>query len=130
MAACGLENLPVENGKKTWTREYFRGIRPLTLRFMKKSEARKQSNIDVSIVIPCYNEADGVRKSLEEIRKALRDTDGVQVIVVNDGSSDETPAILKDCARNSPNSRPSQRLQPRLWSLLEARDSGGEAKSS
>ena len=72
---------------------------------MKKSEARKQSNIDVSIVIPCYNEADGVRKSLEEIRKALRDTDGVQVIVVNDGSSDETPAILKDCAKEFPQIR-------------------------
>ena len=50
--------------------------------------------INVSIVIPCYNEAGGVTDSLNEVYKALRKRDDVEIITVNDGSSDKTPAIL------------------------------------
>jgi glycosyltransferase involved in cell wall biosynthesis len=46
-----------------------------------------KKQINISIVIPCYNEAGGVYK-------ALRKRDDVEIITVNDGSSDKTPAIL------------------------------------
>jgi glycosyltransferase involved in cell wall biosynthesis len=53
-----------------------------------------KKQINVSIVIPCYNEAGGVTDSLNEVYKALRKRDDVEIITVNDGSSDKTPAIL------------------------------------
>lgn len=53
-----------------------------------------KKQINVSIVIPCYNEAEGVTDSLNEVYKALRKRDDVEIITVNDGSSDKTPAIL------------------------------------
>ena len=53
-----------------------------------------KKQINVSIVIPCYNEAGGVTDSLNEVCKALRKHDDVEIITVNDGSADKTPAIL------------------------------------
>ena len=53
-----------------------------------------KKQINISIVIPCYNEAGGVADSLNEVYKALRKRDDVEIITVNDGSSDKTPAIL------------------------------------
>jgi glycosyltransferase involved in cell wall biosynthesis len=53
-----------------------------------------KKRINVSIVIPCYNEEGGVTDSLNEVYKALRKRDDVEIITVNDGSSDKTPAIL------------------------------------
>ena len=61
-----------------------------------------KKQINVSIVIPCYNEAGGVTDSLNEVCKALRKHDDFEIITVNDGSLDETPAILdKYAAHNS-----------------------------
>lgn len=65
----------------------------------KKISSKK---ISISIVIPCYNEADGVADSLKEIGKALREHDDVEIIAVNDGSTDKTPAILDDCTNQTP----------------------------
>lgn len=53
-----------------------------------------KKQINISIVIPCYNEAEGVTDSLNEVCKALRKHDDFEIITVNDGSLDETPAIL------------------------------------
>ena len=65
----------------------------------KKISSKK---ISISIVIPCYNEAEGVNDSLEEVYKALREHDDVEIIAVNDGSKDKTPAILDDFANQTP----------------------------
>ena len=53
-----------------------------------------KKQINVSIVIPCYNEAGGVIDSLDEVCKALGKHDDFEIIAINDGSLDETPAIL------------------------------------
>jgi glycosyltransferase involved in cell wall biosynthesis len=53
-----------------------------------------QKQINISIVIPCYNEAGGVSDSLNEVCKALGKHDDFEIIAVNDGSVDETPEIL------------------------------------
>ena len=64
-----------------------------------------KKQINVSIVIPCYNEAGGVTDSLNEVCKALRKRDDVEIITVNDGSSDKTPAILDKYASQKPSVR-------------------------
>lgn len=47
----------------------------------------------VSIVIPCRNEAENLPILLDEIRTAMTGRD-YEVVVVDDGSTDETPAVL------------------------------------
>src|SRR5262245_62997193 len=56
---------------------------------------------DVSIIIPAYNEAKRISRSLETLQKFLEgSTWSAEVIVVNDGSSDETVAIVESyCSR-------------------------------
>lgn len=48
---------------------------------------------DISIVIPCRNEAENLPILLDEIRTAMT-VRSYEVLVVDDGSSDETPAVL------------------------------------
>lgn len=56
---------------------------------------RKKEFSKVSIVIPVYNEEKYIAKVLEKVSKA--DSLGLrkEIIVVDDGSTDKTPAILK-----------------------------------
>ncbi len=48
---------------------------------------------DVSIIIPAYNEAETIKDVIEKIRKI--DTD-LEIIVVNDGSTDQTGEIARE----------------------------------
>lgn len=49
----------------------------------------------ISIVIPCKNEARNIPPLLDEIATHLGDRE-IEVIVVNDGSTDDTPQVLED----------------------------------
>lgn len=55
----------------------------------------------LSIVVPCFNEEDTVEIFFSEVEKSL-DCD-FEVIYVNDGSSDNTLARIKDLASRNPN---------------------------
>ena len=48
----------------------------------------------VSIIIPCYNEADNIHESMEALYKV--NYPNFEIIAVNDGSSDNTSDILRD----------------------------------
>ncbi len=51
-----------------------------------------------SIIIPAYNEEEGVKATLEDLKKYLRDNyseSDYEIIVVNDGSTDKTKEILE-----------------------------------
>lgn len=50
---------------------------------------------DVTIVIPCFNEAGGIAKVLDGLLEAFPKA---EIIVVNDGSTDETGNILREYA--------------------------------
>lgn len=51
----------------------------------------------VSVVIPCFNEAKGIRHTYERLAAALVDSAGrrYEFIFVDDGSSDATPVLLR-----------------------------------
>ena len=51
---------------------------------------------EVSIIIPAYNEAQTIGDIVSRIRALYPD---FEIIVVNDGSLDETAAIAKECRR-------------------------------
>ncbi len=59
----------------------------------------------LDVVIPFYNEEDCVRVFFTDLRAAFQ-REGVSVsryIMVNDGSTDGTPSILDELARENPN---------------------------
>lgn len=51
----------------------------------------------MSIIIPAYNEEGSIKKTLDEIIKTTKSKKHVEIIVVNDGSTDKTFEILKKC---------------------------------
>lgn len=59
---------------------------------------------DLSIVIPCRNEADNLPLLLDEIEAALDGRD-FEIVVVDDGSSDRTAAVLGERLAASPRLR-------------------------
>lgn len=50
----------------------------------------------VIIQIPCYNEAATLRTSLDALPKSISGVDEVEILVVDDGSTDETVRVAKD----------------------------------
>jgi glycosyltransferase involved in cell wall biosynthesis len=59
--------------------------------------------LDLSIVIPCYNEEESVPRLLEEVHAALRPSGlSYEIVLVDDGSRDRTFAILAEHAKADP----------------------------
>jgi len=61
-------------------------------------------NIDISIVIPCHNEASGLKNleaQLSPVLDMLRVAASVELVLVDDGSSDETWEQMQALAENS-----------------------------
>ena len=57
----------------------------------------KKKRLDVSVIVPMFNEAENVSNTLDRIVKAL---DSVpknwEIIVVDDGSTDQTKKVVED----------------------------------
>lgn len=63
--------------------------------------------MNVSILIPAHNEAGNLQPLLDEIAAAMRNhRGGYEVLVIDDGSSDESWAMLLERAGNDPTLRP------------------------
>jgi dolichyl-phosphate beta-glucosyltransferase len=65
-------------------------------------------SIAFSLIIPAYNEAQRLPLFLPSVRTHLSDHYGgsYEVIVVDDGSSDDTPAVLRELADHWPQLKP------------------------
>lgn len=64
------------------------------LSFFKKEELSDYEP-NVSIVIPCYNEENNIAKCIDNIESLDYPKEKIELIVVDDGSKDNTLAILK-----------------------------------
>lgn len=80
------------------------------------ANARPLSRPEVSVVIPCKNEAENLPELIGEIAAALAGRD-FELIVVDDGSTDATPAVIRDLMRD----------RPWLRSMRDTRSSGQSA---
>ncbi|MGZ8947408.1 MAG: glycosyltransferase family 2 protein [Methylococcaceae bacterium] len=54
----------------------------------------------ISIVVPVYNEADNIIPLIEEIITAMSQAEAYEIIYVDDGSNDDTAAVLKLAQQN------------------------------
>ena len=53
----------------------------------------KPASLELSVVLPCHNAAPGLRAVLERLLVRMQDVDSYEIIVVSDGSTDETVEI-------------------------------------
>jgi glycosyltransferase involved in cell wall biosynthesis len=59
------------------------------------------SNMEISILLPAYNEASRIERSLREVKRAVgRLTGSYEVIVVEDGSTDSTADIVAELSKS------------------------------
>lgn len=57
----------------------------------------------ISVVVPTYRRPELLSKSLDSLRTQDLPADTFEVVVVDDGSGDQTPAVLEESARGWPN---------------------------
>jgi len=58
--------------------------------------------MEVSLIIPMYNEEDNVLITLNEVKKVLETYQSYQILTVDDGSNDQTLALLEEYASKNP----------------------------
>jgi glycosyltransferase involved in cell wall biosynthesis len=58
--------------------------------------------MEVSLILPMYNEEDNVIITLNEVKKVLQTFESYQIVAVDDGSSDRTLELLEEYARETP----------------------------
>ena len=61
--------------------------------------------MELSVVVPVRNEAENIRPLVEEIRDALQGKIDYEIIYIDDGSDDETPAKLAEMMSELPQLR-------------------------
>ena len=68
----------------------------------------KTKEFKFSIVVPCYNEANAVAQTVEEISQTLKDWNNekdtklsYEMIFINDGSKDETSTEISKLTENT-----------------------------
>lgn len=67
--------------------------------------------MDISVVIPVFNESENIETLAEEIRAALDGKCQYEVVYVDDGSSDETPQVLERLRQAYPQFRSIRHLR-------------------
>ncbi len=65
----------------------------------------------ISVVVPVHNEAENIASLIQEISSALEGKHEHEIIFVNDGSSDQTPALLQQLQKEYPQLHPIHHLQ-------------------
>jgi polyisoprenyl-phosphate glycosyltransferase len=63
------------------------------------------SNVKLSVVIPCYNERDGLRELHRRVSVICRNLlcDAYEIILVNDGSSDDSISVMSEISSSDSN---------------------------
>jgi glycosyltransferase involved in cell wall biosynthesis len=72
----------------------------------KDTFEKTSQNLNISLIIPVFNQANKIHHSLEKIKQVAESTfNSYELIVVNDGSTDQTLPILRNIASIDPHIR-------------------------
>lgn len=58
----------------------------------------RKEDIKISVIIPCYNAAEFIRRCLDSV--IAQDIGNIEVICIDDGSTDTTLQILEEYEKN------------------------------
>lgn len=87
---------PLANLGSTYQRRPSGGLWP-------NQQCAERSVVELSVVIPCYNEEQGLREAVARAISACEQTQlRFELILVNDGSLDDTQAITRELAARDP----------------------------
>lgn len=64
---------------------------------MQDTELRERDDVKLIVQIPCYDEAATIRETLEDIPEDLDGVDVIETLVIDDGSTDDTVDVARDC---------------------------------
>ena len=56
----------------------------------------------ISVIIPMYNEEDNVLRTLVEVNRVMKDYEDYEILVVDDGSKDETYRLAEEFSSDNP----------------------------
>ena len=56
--------------------------------------------INYSLVIPCYNESGNLVSLVDRCNYLLNEKEDIEVVIVDNGSTDDTSVVLKDLLKN------------------------------
>lgn len=59
----------------------------------------------ISVIIPMYNEEDNVLRTLVEVNSVMKDYDDYEILVVDDGSKDDTYRLAEEFSSDNPHVR-------------------------
>jgi len=62
------------------------------------SDHPREHSVEVSVVVPCYNEETAIGESLRSVTECLKGCGEFEIVAVNDGSTDRTEEILEESA--------------------------------
>lgn len=66
----------------------------------------KNTDPEISVIIPTFNRADILARTLESLLQQSLSSDRFEIVVVDDGSEDETPRVVEDfCREDGPQIR-------------------------
>ena len=71
----------------------------------EKNTARPMAGVDLSIVVPVFNEKENIPRLVSEIRKAVDGTLAYEILYVDDGSQDGTTELLTELSDHVPGLR-------------------------
>ena len=66
-----------------------------TLNYLVMKFFNSKNNMKYSIIIPCYNEYNNLLVLLDKIKIILDQNKNLQIVIVNNGSTDDTSNLLK-----------------------------------
>jgi glycosyltransferase involved in cell wall biosynthesis len=59
-------------------------------------KSEKKNNIEISVVVTCYNEKDNIKPLVKELTEVLKPLSrSYEIIYVDDGSTDDTPDVIR-----------------------------------
>ena len=77
-----------------------------TPRGVAQAGSERANQLDVTVVLPCFNEQDHVLKELERITAAMDASPfSYELLVIDDKSTDNTLAVLREAQRSFPRMR-------------------------